>query len=461
MQPNNYLFQLPDPSQSLLQGMQTGNAILGMRQQQQLNALALQQKQAEMERIKKMRQDLSMMADNPSYENVSKFQMLYPDMADKIDVGFKNANEGLKKRYIDDATQIMAAIQSGNNDTAIQIANDKATMFEQSGRPEDAQGYRQMAEFIKVNPKEAFGSAALMLSRAMGADKYSETYTKLMEQKQKQDLQPSAISKAEAEAKKEVFEAKTAPAKWQTDLRLTNQQIAESKAKIAHEARKLNIDEEQLNADIAFKAEDLALRGQQYKLNDASRKIINDSVTTSVTLSRDAENMNNLAAQFENLPKDTGRGMFTTAAEYWAKATGRQDALSLLRKEYVKVRMSEAIKLLPPGPATDKDVALAQEPFLGESSDAEAIASQIRGLAKINMYNSKLEEAKAEWVNQVGGLNKANNDIDVLGVKVAKGSSFADFSKKYIRDLAESENTKQKQQAIPNRSYNRFNNMGQ
>ena len=101
------------------------------------------------------------------------------------------------------------------------------------------------------------------------------------------------------------------------------------------------------------------------------------------------------------------------------------------------------------------------EGFLPPNADRNTTASFLRGMAKLNNYNAKLEEVKAEWVNEVGGLSKPKSDIEVMGIKVPSGTTFADFSKKYIKDLSTVANTEAEQAVIPQRSYNRFNNLGQ
>lgn len=458
---NNYTFDIPDPTAKLLQGLQTGTAFALIDQQRQMKALEMQQKQADIVRTKQMRSDLSMLADKPTAEAITQFQLRYPEVADKMDAGLKGLNANMQKRYIDDATQVMAAISSGQNDTALKILGEKADMFEQSGYANDAQSYKQMADIIKTNPKEAYASTALMLSKAMGVDKYSEMFDKLMTTRREQELQPLTLDKATAEAKKAQFEAQQTPERLKLASLLTKKQMQEIDSRIKNAAIKSNLDARQLQADIDYKLADLSLKGQQYKLNDTARKLINDSATNAVVLTGDANRMIELASKFENLPEGTGRGAFTSTTEWFAKVTGRQDELTLLQTEYTRLRMSEGLKLLPPGPATDKDVALALEGFLPPNADRNTTASFLRGMAKLNNYNAKLEEAKAEWVNEVGGLSKPKSDIDIMGIKVPGGTTFADFSKKYIKDLSTVANTETEQAVIPQRSYNRFNNLGQ
>ena len=190
----------------------------------------------------------------------------------------------MQKRYIDDATQVMAAISSGQNDTALKILGEKADIFEQSGYANDAQSYRQMAEIIKTNPKEAYASTALMLSKAMGVDKYGEMFDKLMTTRREQELQPLALDKATAEAQKAQFEAQQTPERLKLASLLTKKQMQELDSRIKNAAFKSNLDAKQLQADIEYKLADLSLKGQQYKLNDTARKLINDSATNAVVL---------------------------------------------------------------------------------------------------------------------------------------------------------------------------------
>ena len=162
----------------------------------------------------------------------------------------------------------------------------------------------------------------------------------------------------------------------------------------------------------------------------------------------------NLAEQLEK--SGVGYGAFGSAAEWLKKTTGNQDVVTQMRKEYTRIRSSQVIKMLPPGPASDKDIELAMAGFPPDTADAATLASFLRGMSKLNTYTAVTENAKAEWVNSVGHLGKPKTDINVDGVNVPAGSTFTDFSRQYIDSKVSQRQTQQAQSQVQSRSYMRW-----
>ena len=84
------------------------------------------------------------------------------------------------------------------------------------------------------------------------------------------------------------------------------------------------------------------------------------------------------------------------------------------------------------------------------------MASFLRGMAKMNQYTAVTENAKAEWVNAVGHLGKPKTDINIDGVNVPAGSTFADFARTYMDAKVGQRAAVQGQAQVPNRSYMRW-----
>ena len=95
----------------------------------------------------------------------------------------------------------------------------------------------------------------------------------------------------------------------------------------------------------------------------------------------------------------------------WVKGvTGSQDGFSLLRTSWNQVRFSEAVASLPPGPASDTDVANALKGFPPTSAKPEMIASFLRGLAKLQKVSAAYASFKADYLSEhesPKGLNQA------------------------------------------------------
>ena len=229
-------------------------------------------------------------------------------------------------------------------------------------------------------------------------------------------------------------------------------QIRDIDSNISTRAGQLGLDRDKLQSEVEMKLYELGQKGNT--LDDGAKKIINDSTVAGVAATQASGQMLDLATRLEK--QGGGYGAFSTANEWLKGATGNQDAITQMRQEYARIRNNQAVKMLPPGPASDKDIAMAMQGFPKETADAATMASFLRGMAKLNQYTAATENAKSEWVNAVGHLGKPKTDINVGGVNVPAGSTFADFAAKYVGQLAGQLGVQQGQQQVPQRSYMKY-----
>jgi hypothetical protein len=88
---------------------------------------------------------------------------------------------------------------------------------------------------------------------------------------------------------------------------------------------------------------------------------------------------------------------------------GTQDDVSELKRRFNQVRLSEGLKNLPPGPATDRDV---QEAFKGvpkENASPEQVTSFLRGASRLARFEAGYNQYKSDYIsrNSTGkGLNQ-------------------------------------------------------
>ena len=105
-----------------------------------------------------------------------------------------------------------------------------------------------------------------------------------------------------------------------------------------------------------------------------------------------------------------GGGLKSTLTETLKELLGSQDEVSKLRREFRSIRSSQATKNLPPGPASDKDIALALSGFPGENAPAEQIISFLRGQAKLARMDVAFNDFKSDYISEnssVVGFGKA------------------------------------------------------
>lgn len=108
--------------------------------------------------------------------------------------------------------------------------------------------------------------------------------------------------------------------------------------------------------------------------------------------------------------KSIGGGLPSTWAETLKDISGNQDEITQLKKSVMEVVNSEAIKALPPGPATDRDIALVREPFPTARANGEYIANWLGAVARLNEKRAQYAEHKANFIAQNGGQRNAQGE---------------------------------------------------
>jgi hypothetical protein len=179
----------------------------------------------------------------------------------------------------------------------------------------------------------------------------------------------------------------------------------------------------------------LELAQKQGNLDPSSIKIVNDSAIASASLEQAAGKTLDLATKIEQAGGVSG--VMARASEAYKSTFGNQDFVTQLRNEYTRLRNSAAIKALPPGVATDKDIELALKGIPPETANAATQASFLRGMAKMQQYEAATESAKSEWVNANNNLGRAKSDIEIGGIRVPKGTTFPEFARQFMDQRAQ------------------------
>jgi len=119
------------------------------------------------------------------------------------------------------------------------------------------------------------------------------------------------------------------------------------------------------------------------------------------------------------------------ASDMFTNLTGQEDYLKSLRTKYVGLRNSQLVSNLPPGVASDKDIEMALAGFPSEFSNPDTISSFLRGMSKLEKYNAKLNNFKAEGISNNGNPAKSKAAFEVDGFQVNPGETFQQSFKRY------------------------------
>lgn len=453
-QPYNYMLDIPNPVDAVSQSMANGfNMAARVDQAQQ------QREQVELQRQQQaqMKVDLLELANNPSPENYTKVMTVYPQLSENLKRAYDTMDDGKKKTTLSVASQSYAALLNGQPETAKQVLNDAALAYENSGQKKDAGVIRGYAKLIDNNPTAARTSIGLMMA-ATDPDKFKDIYSTLGQEGRAEQMQPYEI--AESQAKTGLVKAQTQgqtientykPQQLQGSIDQAQSQIAVNYATIENMAERLGLDKDKLATETELKLQEL--NPSNIKLSDGAQKIVNDTMISSVASEQAANQQLDLANRIESA--GGGFGAFSRFGEWIKGQTGNQSAMTELRNEYTRVRNSQAMKMLPPGPATDKDIELAMKGLPPETADSKTIASFLRGMAKMNQRDAAYQQMQAEWVNQVGGMGSTKRDVEVLGVKIPAGTTFQKFATGNLNKALKTQSNQavQRQVATGQRSY--------
>ncbi len=418
MQPFNYSIDVPNPSDSFLKGASQGFALQDRQRAEQSAVIAQQQQMQAQQQQMQMQQELNALSQkpNPTAQDYARVSTRYPQLADKFKTIWEPLDAEQKTNKVALYSQVLSALKNGSPDVAEQLMTEQAAAFKAAGDDAQADSTERLAQMLKLNPKMAMDSAALALTQALGPDKFAANYASLLGTE-------SDIAKTGMETRKLGFD------------------IANIESQIGERAARLNLDKDKLMSEMELKISELdQKKNPALKLDAGAEKILNDAAIASVTAEQSAGTMRDLASRLEQ--EGGGYGTFGKASEWLKSTVGNENAMSDMRKEYLRIRNGGVLAMLPPGAASDKDIEIAMAGFPSEASEARYLAKFIRGMAKLQEVAAVSENVKSEWINNVGNLGKARQDIEIDGVKVPAGMPYSVFAKKYIAETAKARETK-------------------
>lgn len=234
-----------------------------------------------------------------------------------------------------------------------------------------------------------------------------------------------------ANAQKAVIESQFTERLQNLGLTEKTWNIKNLQSEISNRSAKLNLDAQMTNATVLEKMSNI-----QKNLNDIpadTRKLINESAVTAATAQQSAAQFNDLANRIEGLG---GYGQFSNLSEFAKGTIGVQGYDTSLRQEYTRLRNSAAIKSLPPGPATDKDIQMALSGFPKDTSDSRLIAQFLRGMAKLQDIDASVANAKTDWLAQNNGtLTRATKNMMVGDYRARPGESFNELTTRIAENV--------------------------
>jgi len=147
-----------------------------------------------------------------------------------------------------------------------------------------------------------------------------------------------------------------------------------------------------------YQKESLAAQQGQLKVSD--RKAIREATANARANADKANELIGLAKDYETF-EPTG-GFLGTFKNKWKEFTGTQGGEEIARTRFLSLRSTVTNDKLPPGAASDKDVALALEGWPSAYADPDTLASFMRGQAKLAAILAEREDARAAFMSKDG-----------------------------------------------------------
>ena len=294
----------------------------------------------------------------------------------------KNIEENEKRNMKYTGIKAMLASRSGNVPLAISTLEKASEGYKNSDRQGDeqkAQLFDSAIESIKYDPENATKNLNLLGGSVFGKDWWES-----MESQTK-------IASTEAGTEKTKSEAK----------------------QILHN---IGIDQAKLK---------LLPTGTQTKIGT-----LTDSIAASEKQS----------ALVSDLISDAGAtvdesGYISTIGSKWQTFWGNRDQLTQFRTRMSRVINKEMLDGLPPGSASEKDVAIVRAGFPPIDAKADEIKSYLESAYRIANAEAKYNEHRIEFLSENFSEGKAKKDFTVGGKSVNKGETFSGFMKRTKGDL--------------------------
>ena len=395
----------------------------------------------QLRRNRQMQGDLRTLLNDPTPRALMNFNATYPEAMKDVNAAVDGLDKAQKQAALGTASDIHALLAPAFSPNATpeqkQAAVNSARKVLDAHRAADeaagldTSSYDQLGELLDTNPAAVSIFAGSIVSKIAGPDKYAETFGKIGEEDRSNQKQPYVLRQEAAKASQEETAAQYAPQRAESDLATAGAQRARWAAQTANEVAqisldrdKLTLDKDRLTSEIQLKLEELDRNGTQ--LDAGARSAVNTAVGNAASASALAGRMSDLADRMKGV--DMGWGWMSSAREQWKGAFGGQDPISAMRAEYQQIVNSQAVKNLPPGPASDKDIALAKQGFPPASASGEYLQSFLRGMAKMQQAVAAAEDRKANWISANGSLAPVRRDTNIGGVMVPAGTTFTEFN---------------------------------
>ncbi|EOC3182283.1 phage DNA ejection protein [Salmonella enterica subsp. enterica serovar Schwarzengrund] len=334
-----------------------------------------------------------------------------PDQIETIRQGMGFIDADKNQAMGDMSARLNIAAAQGPEAVMKELASHQSTLQQIGVSPEQAwQTYQQSPEgFAQLTD--------LIGMHAVGPEKYFDIQDKLTGRQQEQQRINETIRNNDM-----------------TNARaIRGQNLSYQSAMTGHglAAERLALDKQKFGFEVQQaqkKAEELINAAPKLSVN--MEKAIEKSAGDAAASRNAADSMTTLADTLER-EKPTP-GLFGNAENMFSKLTGQDNYLRDMRIRFNQLANAQATKLLPPGPASDKDIEFARKGIPSETDNPMVMARWLRGMAKMESNNAKFNEFRSEWMSANGSPGQSDRNRNIMGMDVKKGESLNSAAKRFL-----------------------------
>jgi ribosomal protein S16 len=335
---------------------------------------------------------------NPNFEALSEAALRSPQLASNFlqSVGIADARRGQ-----DAANYALSAYQNIDNpDEFVRLTQNRINYLQQQGR--DPSESVKVLEAYLSGDKENVRKGTKVLAASLANQGYLD-----------KDIYASTFGSP----------ASGLTPYQQERLNLERQRLAQGATGTANqkdwETYQRLLKEEPQAAENFGRAAGFASK-EGVSLSAYAEKQLDLASTESAKASADASRYETLADQISQ--SAMSGGLASKWGEFIKEQTGNQNEITDLRKQVLQVVNSEAIKNLPPGVATDRDIELARAPFPTEKADPKYVADWLRAISNLNKKRAEFSEFKADFISRNGSLRDSKGTSLIKAWKEQQGA---------------------------------------
>lgn len=181
-------------------------------------------------------------------------------------------------------------------------------------------------------------------------------------------------------------------------------------------------------------AESKALSGEDVQVKDVfTKRALSESADSSRMESDRIDSIDSILGKITSgevkLPEKAGESVGRWIRD---KVPFFADDVTAVKKEFMKLTNSEAMKSLPKGTPSDADMKIAREGLMSSDVNRDQFVKGLEAMRRLSERSMKYYDAKADWISKNGSMGNLSSDRSIMGGVVKKGTGFNEWWRGFV-----------------------------